>query len=382
MKKKINFGIIGCGLMGREFASAAARWCHLKTELPTPRIIGVCDINPDMTKWFSDNFSGIEYITNDYKELLQNPEIEAVYCAVPHNLQESIYIDIIKAGKHLLGEKPFGIDKKANRSILAEIKKHPDIIVRCSSEFPFYPGARLVYNWIEQNKFGRILEVKAGFNHSSDMDITKKINWKRQAKFNGEYGCMGDLGIHTLHIPFRAGWLPQNVCAKLSDIVKQRPDKDGNMQSCDTYDNATLICDVKDKDGSVFPMTLETKRMSPGSTNEWYIEVYGLDASAKFSTNDPNAFYFTQSWGKEQAWARIDLGYKPMFPAITGEIFEFGFTDSILQMWAAFISELAGEKPLFSCFTPEEAYYSHVLYDGALKAFHTKSIVSLTYTEG
>ena len=42
------------------------------------------------------------------------------------------------------------------------------------------------------------------------------------------------------------------------------------------------------KNNNCFPMFMETKRMSPGSTNEWYIEVYGLECSAKFSTNDPN----------------------------------------------------------------------------------------------
>jgi len=131
MKKRINFGIIGCGLMGREFASAAARWCHLKADLAVPNIIGICDVNPYMTKWFSDNFEGIKFITNDYKELLQNSEIDAIYCAVPHNLQESIYIDILRAEKHLLGEKPFGIGKKANDNILIEIKKHPNLTVRC-----------------------------------------------------------------------------------------------------------------------------------------------------------------------------------------------------------------------------------------------------------
>ena len=45
MKKKIRFGIIGCGLMGREFASAAARWCHLTEDFAIPEIIGVCDYN-------------------------------------------------------------------------------------------------------------------------------------------------------------------------------------------------------------------------------------------------------------------------------------------------------------------------------------------------
>ena len=47
--------------------------------------------------------------TDVYKrQLLENPEVEAVYCAVPHNLHAQVYSDVIRAGKHLLGEKPFG----------------------------------------------------------------------------------------------------------------------------------------------------------------------------------------------------------------------------------------------------------------------------------
>ena len=43
--KTIRFGIIGCGLMGREFASAAARWCHLPEMEVHPEIIAICDMN-------------------------------------------------------------------------------------------------------------------------------------------------------------------------------------------------------------------------------------------------------------------------------------------------------------------------------------------------
>jgi predicted dehydrogenase len=381
MKQKIRFGIIGCGLMGREFASAVSRWCHLNTDITMPDIVGVCDVNPPATKWFSHNFKGLKYVVSDYKALLDKKDIDAIYCAVPHNLQEQIYIDILKAGKHLLGEKPFGIDKKANDNIVREIKKHPELTVRCSSEFPFFPACQQLFDWINQNKFGRILEVKAGFNHSSDMDISKPINWKRQVRYNGEYGCMGDLGIHTQHLPFRAGWLPQKVYARLSSIVNQRYDKDGSKQDCDTFDNATLACEALDKDGHRFPITFEMKRMSPGSTNDWYIEVYGLNMSAKFSTNDPNSFYFTQSWGKEQAWARIVIGYKPLFPTITGEIFEFGFTDSILQMWAAFISEIEGDPPAFTCFTVDETRYSHALLTAALTSHKNSSVEKIVYND-
>ena len=116
-------------------------------------------------------------------------------------------------------------------------------------------------------------------------------------------------------------------------------------------------------------MYLETKRMSPGSTDEWFIEVYGLECSAKFNSNDPNGFHYTQAWGKEQAWCRVNMGYKPMTPTITGSIFEFGFTDAILQMWAAFIQEIEGKEVPFGCFTPEETELSHKLNTAALRSW-------------
>lgn len=376
-KKKIRFAIIGCGLMGREFASAAARWCHMTADIPAPEIVGVSDVNPNARQWFCDNFDTVKYSTDDYTELLDKEDIDAVYCAVPHNLHEKIYIDIINAGKHLLGEKPFGIDAEANRAIMVAIKAHPEVIVRCSSEFPYYPACQKLIEWIREGKFGKIIEVRSAFCHSSDMDTQKPINWKRTLSINGEYGCMGDLGIHTEHVPFRMGWKPLNVFAKLSNIVTERPDGKGNIVPCETWDNAILLCDVKDVDGSVFPMMYETKRLSPGSTNEWRLEVYGLEASAKFSTNDPGAFCYTQSLGKEQAWCRVNVGYKPMIPTITGGIFEFGFTDSILQMWGAFMCELSGIEVPFGCVTPEETELSHKLQTAALLSNKTGRLVTI-----
>ena len=51
-------------------------------------------------------------------------------------------------------------------------------------------------------------------------------------QFNGEYGCLGDLGMHPLHIPLRFGWLPVNVRALLSKIITERPDGKGGMAPC------------------------------------------------------------------------------------------------------------------------------------------------------
>jgi predicted dehydrogenase len=373
-RKEIRIGIIGLGLMGREFSSSVARWCSLLSEDPIPVISGICDKNKDTWKWYTANFPDIRLKTENYKELLDSKAIDAIYCAVPHNLHEKFYIDIINAGKHLLGEKPFGIDKTANENILKAVKANPDVIVRCSSEFPYFPACQQLIKWLRAGKYGRIIEVRTGFHHSSDMDPLKPINWKRMIGINGEYGCMGDLGMHTLHIPFNMGWKPTSVYADLQKIVTTRPDGKGAMVPCETWDNAVLTCkSIDPKTGQDFSMVVETKRMAPGATNNWFIEVYGTDGSAKFSTHDPKAFDFITTIGKEQGWTRIDTGSQSSIPSITGGIFEFGFSDAFQQMIGAFLFELSGKESLhpFRNVTPEETAWSHDLFTAAL-ASHKK----------
>lgn len=368
----VKFGIIGCGLMGREFASAVARWCHLPEMDVKPEIVAICDTNSKLIEWYTDNFLSIKQVTDDYKQLLANGDVEAVYIAVPHNLHAEFYCAAIEAGKHLLGEKPFGIDKAANDQISECIKKHPDVFVRCSSESPFFPAMQKIGKMIENKAFGKIIEVNSGFLHSSDLDFNKAINWKRMLKFNGEYGCMGDLGMHACHMPFRAGWIPKTVSAILSNIVEKRPDGKGGMASCETWDNATIFCNATDEaTDSKFPMTIKTQRIAPGNKNTWYLEIYGTKASAKWSSKQINTLEVLEYDGGEQAWQVIDMGHEMAYKSITGGIFEAGFSDSILQMWAAFLYELHHGKPMskFSgCVTPDEVALSHKLFAAALES--------------
>lgn len=386
--KTINVGVIGCGLMGREFASAAARWLHLSNPrtgqgLPfRPRITAVCDLNPDLMNWFTENLDTVTLASSDYHDLLNDASLDAIYCAVPHNLHAPFYTDIIAAGKHLLGEKPFGIDKAANATINAAIAAHPDVFVACSSEFPFYPGPYQIMEYIRQGRFGQIIEVQAHFWHASDLNPDKPINWKRMIAMNGEYGCMGDLGMHVCHIPFRSGWRPQSVRALLSNIVTERPDGKGSLVPCETWDNAILATDVLTGDGQSFPMVLSTKRIAPGHMNTWLLEVYGTEFSVAYSTKQPKTLRtMAYSPGGDQTWEHHDLGYASAYPAITGGIFEFGFPDSMLQMWAAFCDELANgrdgmRQPVY-CATPQEAALTHDLFTAALESQKTGQTVRL-----
>jgi len=381
-KKIIRFGVIGCGLMGKEFASAIGRWCHLTDLDVEPRIVAACDANPAAIEWFTNNIPSIVRTYSDYKQLLADKEVDAVYCAVPHNLHEQLYIDIISAGKHLLGEKPFGIDKSACQNIMSAIKSHPETVVRCSSEMPFYPGGYAIQKLVREGRFGRIMEVESGLWHSSDLNADKPINWKRQVAQCGEYGCLGDLGMHALHLPLRFGWKPTHVSASLLKVVQSRPDGKGGIQPCETWDNGTLQCRVRHADGYDFQMHVSTKRIAPGHNNTWFLRIYGTKMSAEYSTKNPKELrVMPYENGGPQAWHVSDVGWESGYRGITGSIFEFGFSDVIQQMWAAFVDELAhgraGMKQPLYCATPEEAMAHHEIFTAALESQKNASTVAL-----
>lgn len=374
--REVTFGIIGCGLMGREFASAAARWPHLPEMGVRPRIVAICDTafagNASLPHWYGQMCPSLQQVTESYQELLNNPAVEAVYCAVPHHLHRETYTAILAAGKHLMGEKPFGIDLAANEAILERLRERSDLMVRCSSEFPFFPAVQRMGELLLAGSFGRIIELHTGFLHSSDLNPAKPINWKRQIAFNGEYGCLGDLGMHACHFPFRAGWVPRNVRAILSNIVQERPGPDGRPVPCETWDNASLLIEAEDPaKGLRFPWFFRTHRIAPGEKNSWYLEILGTKGSARFSTKYPKTLQWFSSNGDEPAWQMIDLGQETAFKSVTGGIFEFGFSDAILQMWAGFLYELAEGKPLkkfAGCVLPEETNLSHRLFTAALQS--------------
>jgi predicted dehydrogenase len=366
--------------MGREFASAAARWVHLADLGVRPELTAVCDTDPEALAWY-ERLDPRPRLVSDYGELLADDSVEAVYCAVPHDLHASIYVACLAAGKHLFGEKPFGIDLAANGEINRAIAAQPGLLVRCSSELPFYPGGQEVWRFIAERRFGRVLEVRSQFLHASDLDPSKPANWKRVAATNGVYDCLGDLGMHALHLPLRAGWGPLNLRAVLSNVVTVRPGPNGEPQPCDTWDNAVLLCEAEDG-GHAFPLRVEAKRIAPGETNTWTIEIDGTEGSIAYTTKYPKTLRRMEYRpGGPQEWRVTDLGSQAAYPTITGAIFEAGFADAVQQMWAAFVDELAhgrdGMHQPFYCATPEEAAATHRIFTAALRSHTERATVEL-----
>lgn len=378
-RQPVKVGLIGAGLMGKELAGVLGRWCALSDSTLAPELTAVCDLNPDALEWFR-RIPSVETFTTDYRRLLDTDRLDVLYIAIPHHLHEQVYVDAIEAGKDFLGEKPFGIDPAASENIVRRLRASA-VFARCSSEMPFFPGAQRATKLLQSGYAGRIVEARFSFLHSSDLNQDKPINWKRQAEFCGHIGVMGDLGMHVMHVPLRLGWAPVSVFAQLQDLVTSRPDGRGGRAACDTIDNAYLLCRSV-HEGREFPLHLETKRIAPGEMNTWVMRVIGTEGGVEFSTRSPQILRVMRVGNGEQVWQEVQVGSQSTHPTVTGAIFEFGFTDALLQMWASYLCEregLLGAR--FGCVTPDEALGSHRTFDAALLSGASASAVSVDACE-
>lgn len=371
----VRIGVVGCGLMGRELAAVCGRWSQLIDHPSAPQVVAVADPNPAAREWFR-RVATVETFAEDWRPLVADDSIDVLYLAVPHNLHEELYVSAAAAGRDYLGEKPFGIGLGAAERILAALQTS-ESFVRVSSEFPFFPGAQRAIAYAASGALGDILDVRSQFAHSSDIDRTKSINWKRRVETCGQIGVMGDLGVHVAHVPLRLGYRPETVYAMLDNVVTERPGPDGALVPCDTWDNALLACRVPTgpaAEGRRFSMLWETRRIAPGQMNSWSFEALGMEGGVRFSTRTPTTLQRFVRRDGEQVWEEVQPGNVSAWPTISGGIFEFGFSDALLQMWASYLAERAGALgDRFGCATPEEALEAHRVFDAALRSDATGS---------
>ena len=299
--------------MGREFASACARWIHLSPIGTRPRIAAVCDTSPDVLAWY-ERLDPQPRLVSDYRQVLEDDTIEAVYVAVPHNLHEEIYIACLHSGKHLLGEKPFGIDMAANTAINAEIGAHPDLLVRCSSELAVLsrrPGGRAFRSRTPlrtpDRDAGAVSPRERPRPGEADQ-LEAHCPTQRRVRLHGRprYPRASPAATRRLGADQR----PSDP-----DRHRLRPTRRTRRHGpCDTWDNAVLLCEVEDE-GRVFPLRLETKRIAPGETNTWTVEIDGTEGSIAYTTKYPKTLRRMEyRSGGPQAWQTVDLGSISAYP--------------------------------------------------------------------
>lgn len=113
----LNIGIIGAGRIGRVHSESISKY------VKGAKVKAISDIHitDELTAWANE--IGIEKIYNDYKSILQDPEIDAVLICSSTNTHAPISIEAARAGKHIFCEKPIDSDINRIHEVLTEVQK-------------------------------------------------------------------------------------------------------------------------------------------------------------------------------------------------------------------------------------------------------------------
>ena len=113
--KKVRIGIIGAGRIGKLHAENLIR-------IPEVEIKAISDIFVDQIVDWAKGL-GINKVTNDYKEIMNDPEIEAVFVCSSTDTHTQMIMEAAKAGKHIFCEKPISFDHRKTQAALQAVKE-------------------------------------------------------------------------------------------------------------------------------------------------------------------------------------------------------------------------------------------------------------------
>ncbi len=211
MKRKIRFGIIGCGVIADFHANAIM---ELQDEAI---LVGVTDVVYDAAEKFSKRH-GIRVFAT-LEEMLSSSEIDVVNICTPSGYHAEVVIKAAKAGKHIIVEKPMAITKEQLDSI-EDACRDSNIILSSISQNRFSRGVTITRRAIEEGLLGRILCADIYMKYNRTQEYYDSGSWRGTKRVDGG-GALMNQGIHGVDlIQYLAGSL-KSVYALSKTLVRR-----------------------------------------------------------------------------------------------------------------------------------------------------------------
>jgi predicted dehydrogenase len=169
MEKIINVGVISCSNMAKGHMRGVIR--HPKAEL-----VAICDIDVEKMNKVGDEF-GIERRYADYKELLAQPDIDAVIIVTPDHLHREMAVAALEAGKHVLCEKPLALNRDDLQAIADAVKKS-DKKFMVGQIARYTPSFKLAKDIMNRGEIGDVVFIETEYAHNYEKILKACEDWK------------------------------------------------------------------------------------------------------------------------------------------------------------------------------------------------------------
>lgn len=225
----VKYGIIGCGAIGQRRHIPE---CHAN---PHSVVAALCDPNEQRVAELAAKYGAVGY--TDYKKMLKEADINAVVVCGPNSVHAAQSIDALKAGKHVLCEKPMATSRADAKKMLDASKKSGKSLMIGLNQrlMPAHIRAKEI---LAAGKLGKVLAFRTAFQHPGpdgwSVDGAKSWFFDKAAAF---MGATGDLGVHKADL---LRWLLGQEFAEVGGFITTLDKRDGQGKLIPLDDNAYL----------------------------------------------------------------------------------------------------------------------------------------------
>ncbi|MBT9189447.1 Gfo/Idh/MocA family protein [Zobellia russellii] len=200
MAQEIRWGIVGLGSIAHSFAKDLAL-------VSGGRLTGVASRSMDKAKEFADEY-GAPHTFDSYEALFKSAEVDVVYIATPHTLHEDLSIKAMENGKHVLCEKPMGVNPQEVSRMIASAKKNKVFLMEALWS-RFNPSIQKAKQLVEQGEIGSVGFIHADFAfYALGRDPKNRL-----LNPNLAGGSLLDIGIYPIFLSYLVLGMPKNIQA-------------------------------------------------------------------------------------------------------------------------------------------------------------------------
>lgn len=209
---KVNVAVIGCGNVSWRYHFPGLK------NAPNISVNALVDTNLERAMMLKNQFLGSKdvAVTNDYREVLESPHVQAVIIATPPNLHESIALDALKAGKHVFCEKPFVVTVEEAKSVLRALKG-TNLKFMVGFNYRFIPHFSKMADLLRKGAIGKPVMARTIFFSRIDRSSTY-TGFHLNSNQGG--GALFEMGCHHIDILL---WLLGKIKGAYASILRINP---------------------------------------------------------------------------------------------------------------------------------------------------------------
>lgn len=219
--RPLRLGLLGTGIAARQLY-----WPQLKDMKKKVQLVACANRTRSKAEAFARE-TGIPTVVADAKALFALPQVEAVLISLPIADQPRYVLQALKAGKHVLSEKPMAPTLASGRALVKAAKPYTrkGLVWLVAENYFFMQHTHQAEAWLAQGKLGDVRLVEVRQSGRTDAKVPYfHTAWRRDKSFEG--GFVVDAGVHLAHIVRRWFGLPKEVRSLTAQFNPDLPPMD------------------------------------------------------------------------------------------------------------------------------------------------------------